>query len=71
MDSKLLHCFLSVVDHRNVTAAAAALHLTQPALSKKGGAGTAARRARPQAQERQVAAQEVDVRFTPVSFDLH
>ena len=24
MDSKLLHCFLSVMDHRNVTAAAAA-----------------------------------------------
>ena len=34
MDSKLLHCFLSVVDHRNVTTAAAALHITQPALSK-------------------------------------
>jgi DNA-binding transcriptional LysR family regulator len=34
MDSKLLRCFLSVIDHRNVTAAANALHLTQPALSK-------------------------------------
>jgi DNA-binding transcriptional LysR family regulator len=34
IDSKLLRCFLSVVDHRNVTAAANALHLTQPALSK-------------------------------------
>jgi DNA-binding transcriptional LysR family regulator len=29
MDFKLLHCFLSVVDHRNVTAAAAALHLNE------------------------------------------
>ena len=34
IDSKLLRCFLSVVDHRNVTAAASALHITQPALSK-------------------------------------
>lgn len=34
MESRQLRCFLAVMQHRNITAAAATLHMTQPALSK-------------------------------------
>lgn len=34
MDSRLLRCFLAVVENGSMTAAAGALHVTQPALSK-------------------------------------
>ena len=37
LDSRLLRCFLAVYEHRNITAAAASLHMTQSTISKAIG----------------------------------